>query len=187
MDRYVAESSDKISAVEYTSSVLKKSLQVVQDSDKRKSARDILLTIGTNFLLNGNDIVGATSVTSAIALLECYDDLSGEGYDYDSAHCRASPLMRDLAGGNERDIISFYHKRVPCSCLQILYKLYKSKPKVGECFSCNKSFLRASLMICGGCRISQFCSVKCQRNAWPKHKDVCGKWSQLRRSLSNQR
>ena len=187
MDRYISESSDKISAIEYTSSVLKKSPQVVQDADMRKAARDILVTIGTNFLLNGNNIIGATSITSAIALLEGYDDLSGGEYAYDSAYYCASPLMRDLAGGNERDIIHFYSKRTPCSCLQILYALYKSKPKVGQCFTCHRTFLRKSLMICGGCRISQFCSVKCQREKWPVHMEECHKWSQLRRSLSNQR
>lgn len=33
----------------------------------------------------------------------------------------------------------------------------------------------ARLKLCSACRVVYFCSVQCQRQAWPEHRKVCGK------------
>lgn len=66
-----------------------------------------------------------------------------------------------------------------------------ARPKVGDasdarvaapalgnaCLACGKT--GASLLRCGRCKLANFCSVECQKKAWPTHKEHCSRASKL--------
>ena len=81
--------------------------------------------------------------------------------------------QRDLLQGGERDVIRYFYKRAKCSCLKDKWKLVKAKPKLGWCYHCNERKERKDLMVCSACRIHQYCSKSCQREAWPRHQEKC--------------
>ena len=75
--------------------------------------------------------------------------------------------------GGERDQIRFFAKRLTCSCLKERYARAKSEPKIGPCHHCMQVKKGASLRVCDGCRIAQYCAVGCQRADWLEHKKIC--------------
>ena len=81
--------------------------------------------------------------------------------------------QRDLLQGGERDVIRYFYKRAKCSCLKEMWKKVKAEPKIGMCMQCNERKERNDLMVCGACRIHQYCSKSCQREAWPLHQETC--------------
>ena len=83
-------------------------------------------------------------------------------------------MIRDLAGGKDRAVIRLFNKGISCDCLKVKYAESKrSSQKVGACNACRQTFLRTDLMVCGTCRIGQYCSVECQSQAWKDHQDEC--------------
>ncbi len=85
---------------------------------------------------------------------------------------------------DEHTIVSFFRKRVPCKCLDRRYKEVKSIVKMGTC--CNPSCPLqdrkvecSKLLYCSKCFTASFCSSKCQKAAWPKHKEQCGALDQV--------
>ncbi|KAJ7481019.1 hypothetical protein B0H11DRAFT_2023898 [Mycena galericulata] len=46
--------------------------------------------------------------------------------------------------------------------------------RVSACMTCQVSTNKKDLRTCGKCRRANYCSVKCQRSDWPKHKYSCG-------------
>lgn len=63
---------------------------------------------------------------------------------------------------------------------QRLNKAYEEKiksletPFVGrECLNCWKTEQDIKLYGCARCRIAKYCSTECQKEDWPKHKQVC--------------
>ena len=157
---------------------------VWNDTDHRKMARNILLSIGTNIILKGGSVCAAQELANAVSLLEkfvCVDDDSeiiATSTDKDCSVnltvCSAAPTIRDLVGGKDRTVIRFFHKRISCDCLKVKYAQSKRlSQKVGVCNSCAKSFDLESLKVCGVCRIGQYCCVECQSQAWKDHKNEC--------------
>jgi len=41
------------------------------------------------------------------------------------------------------------------------------------CCACGKEGTKASLSVCGRCRMANYCSPECQRQAWGAHKKEC--------------
>ena len=156
--------------------------------EHRKMAMDILLSIGTNILVRGAGSGGARVLANGCLLLEAFayiqsmlDSVNDPALlatdiktNLDLAVYSASASIRDLAGGKDRAVIRFFHKRLSCDCLTAKYSESKrSSQKVGVCNTCGQSFLRTDLMVCGTCRIGQYCSIDCQSHAWPGHQDEC--------------
>ena len=118
---------------------------VTNDESHRKILRGILLSIGTDATLNRSE--SAINICGVVLLLEQY---KGNIDTFDPVFHSVLPKIRDINGGSWRDAIRFYTKRISCSCLKQLYAQSKKKEvKVGVCFTCNKTFARTSLMICG--------------------------------------
>ena len=42
-----------------------------------------------------------------------------------------------------------------------------------RCCTCGKEGTKASLSVCGRCRMANYCSPECQRQAWGAHKKEC--------------
>jgi hypothetical protein len=149
--------------------------QVWDNSTLRKMSLDILLAIGTNFILDADDhgIKLARRLTITIAVLEQYN---GNGTkDLHIAMCKASLVADDTCWGGDREIIRFFLKRISCTCLKAKYSLVKKlqPTRTSGCVICNQAKVRSSMMLCGRCKLKQYCSKDCQAADWPNHKGLC--------------
>lgn len=158
--------------------------QEVWDNERyREMAVNIFTAIGTNSLLSIERGLGgheSKCLATAIVILENYN---GSG-DFDSvirsvlSNRAAATKMRDISGGgsstSRRDMLKFFRKRITCSCLKKIHlEARKTLPKVGMCYHCGEEKERRLLMVCGKCKISQYCSRECQMAHWPSHKRRC--------------
>lgn len=88
--------------------------------------------------------------------------------------------IRDLSC-DPHTLVSFYRKRIPCSCLDEIYEEVKSIPKTGLCDYPNcchhyydRMVERKKMKACTGCRkMTWYCSRSCQKADWPEHKHCC--------------
>ena len=144
--------------------------QLWNDKENRKMAMHILISFTVNYILNGEIIEAGRPMASALLFLSNYDGLGS----LDTAAYVCAALRRDIVCGNDREILRFFSKRIPCSCLKDLYKQSKrTLLKDGCCQNCKRVLHRSELMVCGNCRIIQFCSKECQRECWPEYKIWC--------------
>lgn len=114
-------------------------------------------------------------IAAAIVIMQC-------GYGGDGDFDRADAKWELLAHGNIRDVLKFYSKRLPCSCLKEQYKhSRRTVPKMGLCEHCRQRKERAILMTCGQCKVPQYCSRECQVAEWPDHEKDCDRYANIRR------
>jgi len=138
----------------------------------RKMASDILVAIGTNFIMsNLNKFAVLLAIT--ISVLEQYIGTGKGGFKL--AACQASLVVDDLRYGEEREVVRFYLKRISCTCLKAKYSLLKkSQPtRISGCHTCKQVKVRSSMMVCGRCKAVQYCCEECQAADWPNHKGLC--------------
>ena len=144
-------------------------------------AKYCLLAIGTDFLLEAvhsnneqkqKDILKqACAVALAYVLCENSSDaLQQEQIGANPVICKR---IGDLLGGGMRETVSFFAKRLDCSCLKEMYKQVKGEKKTAKCLHCCQFKERKTLMLCSGCKIAQYCCAKCQKDDWPEHKNDC--------------
>ena len=170
---------DMPSFVPYMEDTYGKHPEVWENAELRMLARDILVSLSTNFVLYLDQTVRAKALAVVINLLEQYD---GTGNTIMSG----AAATRDTIGGEERDAIRFYSKRNACECLKEKYKeAKKSQPKVGRCAHCDQQRERSSLMLCGRCKLYQYCSRGCQAAAWEEHREECALYRSLQENSSN--
>ena len=159
--------------------------EVWNDAEYRQIAICILLSIGTNMILDKaddndsyeKDYEKELDIAIAILLLECYDE---EGAFKFACHFTAAKRTV-LSNGNKRDALKFYSKRLSCSCLTERYKdARKHVLKVGACSNCREEKERASLMTCGRCKVPMFCSRECHVAAWPNHEGYCDIYADIK-------
>jgi len=75
-------------------------------------------------------------------------------------------------------LVSFYRKKIPCSCLDEKYEEVKSVSKVGLCRNLNCSLpghlvKRSKMLYCTACGTTNYCSRDCQVEDWKRHKKTC--------------
>jgi hypothetical protein len=89
--------------------------------------------------------------------------------------------IKGLTNADVRRQVSYTKKRIPCNCLDSLYKQVRSQKKLGTCCS-EKCKLRGkkieltAMLSCGRCRRRHYCSFACQEADWAEHKDECNLW-----------
>jgi hypothetical protein len=155
--------------------------QVWDDDATRKMALNIMVSIGTNcVILDTDDIRNNNSLNYfairlaiTIAVMEQYNGNGKDGFAL--AIQQASLVADDLRCGGKREIIRFFLKRISCTCLKAKYSLIKkSQPtRICECFTCKQVKVRSSMMLCGRCKVRQYCCEECQASDWPNHKTIC--------------
>ena len=169
--------------------------EALQDDDNRKIIKANLISLGTYLVLRGGSsqrLPLANWCAQAILSLEDFDErrkirrqietqeasLQAQNITHAAKGKQRSvarPLIqaRDLCDGGNRALIRFFSKRTPCSCLDEKNEMAKSQPKKGWCFLCNRFKEYSQLKVCSRCKLSQYCSVECQRADWPTHKETC--------------
>ena len=153
-------------------------LAVWNDDRHRKMTRDLMLVIGANMILLGNE--ANIEIAYVLMVLENYDGSSEIDSTMNSRvvtskardfSCGGSGLGR---GGSVRDVVKFYRKRLSCSCFKKMHlHVRKTLPKLGMCNSCGQTKDRSLLSVCSKCRVCQYCSRECQVADWPAHKGRC--------------
>lgn len=95
----------------------------------------------------------------------------------------------ELLIGNERRVVSYLKKRIPCTCLDETFTVVKSLPKIGHCsnIGCRTEGIELSAMkSCGGCRRSHYCCESCHAAHWPDHKEECKQWRKWQASVGSE-
>jgi len=148
----------------------------------RKLAIDTLVRIGTNMILQGSPKTWPLCLAQSIVVLEHYKRCESyyDGSDDIGLAMRKRMVLskwRDTQPEiitNERDALKFYRKRTTCKCLKKMHlEARKTQPKLGICWHCKDERERATLSVCGRCKVDQYCSRECQLADWSKHKSSC--------------
>ena len=150
--------------------------QLFKNESYREMAVNLLVSIAATILLypsKHDDMAIIKTLTYSIAMIENSDETD----DFHSVVCKqaVATKIRDLRGSRiGRDSLKFYRKRISCSCLKDMHlQARKTLPKLGMCRHCNVLNERALLMVCGRCKIDQYCSRECQVAQWPAHQILC--------------
>jgi len=164
-DSYTKIAHEITDAVKMT---FEKHEDVWKDSTLRKMAINFMLRIGTDLIIDRN--ICARFNCIVIVFLENYD---GEG-NYQSAVSKATEDLTYLLCAEEREIVHFYRKRIPCSCLDKLYsEIKKIEDRGSRCFHCKQTVKSKDIKTCSRCKFVQYCSKECQIKDWPTHKGKC--------------
>lgn len=75
---------------------------------------------------------------------------------------------------DDHTLVKYLRRRIPCSCLDEVYKEVKSITRTGVCFTCESVVERSKMSSCARCGNANYCSRVCQKADWPNHKDECG-------------
>ena len=87
--------------------------------------------------------------------------------------------VHDLICSDERRMISYLKKRIPCSCLDVKYKEVKTQKKMSVCanLACRLGRVEFNSMLsCKRCRKAHYCSQQCQAEDHHMHKEECDIW-----------
>jgi hypothetical protein len=77
---------------------------------------------------------------------------------------------------SDRGLICFLNKKIPCLCLnEAMRQAKQNLPDTRHCMAqgCGIILPKTKLMKCSGCKISEYCSRKCQKIHWVWHKHFC--------------
>ena len=152
-------------------------------SSKLEAIISIFLYNGTQCILDGDNYSKAQLYASFACYFEHMMDLK-------TATCDWAKII-ELYDADHHTLVSYYRKRIPCSCLDETYKSVKSVKKMGHC--CNKTCSlpgkkveRSKMFRCTRCGVVNYCSVECQRVDWKAHREECNRTAETKAALSTE-
>jgi hypothetical protein len=150
-----------------------KYVQVWNDVTMMEKVVSYLLCIGTKHFLDGN-----SDGARRVAYYACYFEQFIAGVFHKSQAIIDCAKVLETLDADEHTLVQFFHKRVPCSCLDEKYKEVKSITKMGiccnpECTLPERKAARSTMLYCTRCRAKNYCSQECQVAAWPSHRESC--------------
>lgn len=150
---------------------------VMSNPDMLKWVVSHFLAEGTNMLLGGKLDHAHHSAAYACMFEQWRAVKCGALNDYFRSH---HGKIEELSSGtcDEHTVVSFFKKRIPCKCLDKRYTEVKSIVKMGLCNNqgctlSDRKAERSKLMHCEQCRLVYYCSIECQKAAWPSHREFC--------------
>ena len=176
--------SDSDVEVDFSRRSLSRFPEVLEDESERSLLIELLLRLIRYAILVNSTIEGTQGENwfhkrqrNEVVICSMINELELRGTYSDEfvIRCRAIKTNNRFTGGNRRDVVKFVAERLPCTCLKELHSAMREKvAKVGTCDCCGEEFPRSQLYICTGCMIAEYCSKKCQRASWSRHKESCG-------------
>jgi hypothetical protein len=133
-----------------------------------------LLSAGTDCLLEGD--TKAASHHASIAY--CFDQHVACNLRKDRPTMNWPKMNELYFDPDEHTLVSFFKKRISCSCLDDMYEQVKSVKKLGICYNINcplpdRKAERKIMTPCLLCRRVNYCSRECQEDNWQLHKKYC--------------
>jgi len=143
--------------------------KLLSDPTKRKQVLDILLALGTDYVLTDNYAM-ATSVAIACLKVELFGCMKGSD--------KSDEYARGMIDDYERACIKFFYRNANCSCLKEKWNQAKSLPKIGYCgnLECSVIMETKDFLLCHACKITSYCSEECQKIDWSRHRGMCEQW-----------
>jgi hypothetical protein len=148
--------------------------EVLRDSSKMKQILSYFLSGGTDHILNGDD--GAARTTSAVIVM--FEEFIAFRVHKTQAGLHTQKML-EMVIADDHTLVSFFRKRISCTCLDKKHKEVKSIKKMGVCNNdkCplpgRKVERRSKMLYCTQCSIQYYCSRDCQEAHWSKHKEFC--------------
>ena len=144
------------------------------DQENRDNAKKCLISLGTDQVLKNEQKNFDFAAAIAVSVFRLDDEDNWEdGRRSFLEGMKGQVKVRDMVLSSQQSTTKFFGKRAPCQCLDDMVASIKAQAKVGTCINCEKENDRRNMFLCGNCRIHQYCSKKCQEEAWEDHKPIC--------------
>ena len=133
----------------------------------------MVLANGTQRILDGRN-----DIAQQYAMLSCYFEEFNAVTLHKTKAILSWAKVVELESADDHTLVSYYRKRISCSCLDEKYKEVKSMTRMGMCFNLNcsragRKVERSKMFSCSRCDTSNYCSVECQKAVWEIHKQDC--------------
>ena len=185
LDEYYAQFRRKKDGMDILIRTFNTHPQIWDDATNREILLNVLITIGTNLLIEDGKRRGIRSPTcqfSEVLSRNAEIIISFERYGetnsfnsafFDRAIVSKKFILIPVLSSIRRDLLKFYRKRTSCSCLKKLHlEARKTITKMAKC-SCGVEKERLSLSTCSRCMIVDYCSRQCQVADWSDHRACC--------------
>eukprot|EP00984_Skeletonema_dohrnii_P026142 scaffold15439_cov67-Skeletonema_dohrnii-CCMP3373.AAC.2 len=147
--------------------------EVLYDSSKMKHILTYFSSVGTQQILDGDD--DAARITSAVIVI--FEEVIAFRVQKTQAGLHIQKML-EMVNADDHTLVSFFRKRITCSCLDKKHKEVKSIKKMGLCNNktCplpDRKVERSKMLHCTRCRDAYYCSRDCQKAAWSDHREDC--------------
>eukprot|EP00984_Skeletonema_dohrnii_P009848 scaffold3797_cov91-Skeletonema_dohrnii-CCMP3373.AAC.3 len=170
-----ASSGNMIDAIlDAMAAVDKKYPEILYDSLKMKEILSYFSTEGTQQILKGDGNYAARTIAAVIIMFE---EFIASKVNKTKAIVQLQKL-KEILLADDHTLVSFFRKRISCTCLDKKHKEVKSITKMGICNN-DKCPLpggkveRSKMLYCTRCRYAHYCSRDCQEAAWSEHREIC--------------
>ena len=151
-----------------TNAVEEKYPSVWYDPSKLKKVVSYYLCNGTQHVLQGEFDRARLFAAMASYLETALASRSGK-FNLDVN----ATTMFEVCNCDERTLVKYLKKRIPCSCLDEIYEEVKSITRTGVCHNCSSTVERSKMLTCSRCGDSNYCCRSCQKADWRRHKRIC--------------
>eukprot|EP00984_Skeletonema_dohrnii_P009849 scaffold3797_cov91-Skeletonema_dohrnii-CCMP3373.AAC.4 len=159
--------------IEALDAVENKYPEVLHDSSKMKQILTYFSSVGTQEILNDDD--DAARATAAVIVM--FEEFISFRVQKTQAGLHIQKMV-EMVIADDHTLVSFFRKRIECSCLDKKHKEVKSIKKMGVCNNkkCplpGRKVERSKMLYCTRCRYAYYCSRDCQKAAWSDHREDC--------------